>query len=260
METPDHLELKAMALRWLAADGCAVAACEVRCPISRYRVDAAGYADPPPPQRPAAFRAAVPGGPAPRLGRTTFVECKVSRADFLRDTRDRPRLLAERDRLHRELEHVRAEFIRPLEPHLRRGDGFLFPEMESWAYEQSASHAARVIVRELRRIDQALYQETKFFMLAQYRLAGRLLLLTPPGLIEPGELPRKWGWLVGDPAGLERGDTPGVRMAAPPIELDAPPGRVLRVLRNIAVAAAGPSGVAMRRGSAFTAPLPTPVA
>ena len=243
MESPAHAALKVAAIAWLRAQGCAAAACEVRCPISRYRVDAAGYADPPPPPPPPppATRAGAPsrkppGPPGLRLGTTVFIECKASRADFLRDTRERPRLLAARERLWRELDHVRAEVVRPLEPHLRQAGNFLFPEMEQWDYSASNSAASRAILRELRRIDRALHDHTKFFMLAQYRLANTLLILAPDGLVEPQELPRHWG-LLALPVRSGSSDRPTVpRVVREPTPLDPVPARVLRTLRNIAAA------------------------
>jgi hypothetical protein len=45
METIAHLQLKRLSLAFLRAAGCMVFANEVRCPISRYRVDCAGYQD-----------------------------------------------------------------------------------------------------------------------------------------------------------------------------------------------------------------------
>lgn len=243
METQAHQTLKHSALAWLGAQGCVVAACEVRCPISRYRVDAAGYADPPAlaEERRVGRVRAGPRGEELRLGRTIFIECKASRSDFLRETHERPSLLAARDRLHRELEQVRAEYVRACEPHLRISGTYLFPDMESWDYDRSESKASRVIVRELRRIDLALHQQTKFFMLAHYRLADELLLLSPPGLIDPSELPKRWGLLYAD-SGVDAASGPAAaRLVVPPEPLAARPHRALRALRNIAVASCRPA-------------------
>ena len=45
MESIEHLELKRLAVAWLARLGCRAIATEVRCPIAKYRVDAAGWLD-----------------------------------------------------------------------------------------------------------------------------------------------------------------------------------------------------------------------
>ncbi|MFO0874678.1 MAG: hypothetical protein U0575_12010 [Phycisphaerales bacterium] len=45
MESISHATLKRLAAEFLLRIGCCTAASEVTCPIARYRVDAAGYAD-----------------------------------------------------------------------------------------------------------------------------------------------------------------------------------------------------------------------
>ncbi|MFM8785425.1 MAG: hypothetical protein ACKOFI_09820, partial [Phycisphaerales bacterium] len=79
METREHLGLKELAASWLISMGCRAVAHEVPCPVARFRVDAAGW---------------MPDGP-----RTVVIECKASRADFLRDDLRVDDLLAERERL-----------------------------------------------------------------------------------------------------------------------------------------------------------------
>ena len=44
-ETIQHRELKRLAVEWLRRMGCSAVATEVRCPISRWRVDVAGWFD-----------------------------------------------------------------------------------------------------------------------------------------------------------------------------------------------------------------------
>ncbi|MGD9688855.1 MAG: hypothetical protein AB7K52_02145 [Phycisphaerales bacterium] len=278
METAAHRALKVIACEWLRRAGCVASAVEVRCPISRYRVDAAGYADS---EVDVGGVAAEPGAtvraPAPRrgpgrghgrgmaelpaLGATVFVECKATRADFLRDNAERPRLLARRARLQAELDRVTEEFVKPGEPELRESGTYLFAALEQWSLERARSPAYRAIVRELRRIDAALHGQTKFFMLAHYRLAERLLLLTPPGLVEAPELPRHWGLLV-----AERPE--GARLIVEPARLDSPELRRLRVLRNVAAAASraarggfsdGPSSRDAGPAVDAATPLPTPI-
>lgn len=240
MESPSHSHLKRLALDFLLNHGCPAAATEVACPISRYRIDAAGYLDKLPERRrkqplPAA-RPDLPPPPANPLPRTSiantvFIECKASRADFLRDHRQLPALLQRREHLQRSLDRLRHELVKPMEPHLRRSDGFLFAEMESWDFCLSKMHSHRALVRALRKIDQKIYNETKFFMIAQYRLASRLYILAPRSMIHPRELPAGWGLLEVD----HRSADLVVRHEAPamtPTERHS-----LRTLRNIAVAA-----------------------
>jgi nucleoside-diphosphate-sugar epimerase len=77
---------------------------EVPCPIARFRVDAAGWAEHDwrlgaDPASHASIFAAERAGDAHRAPRTVVVECKASRADFLRDDLRVDDLLAERERL-----------------------------------------------------------------------------------------------------------------------------------------------------------------
>jgi hypothetical protein len=229
METPTHTHLKRVALDFLLVHGCPAAALEVACPISRYRIDVAGYLDKLPERR----RKEEQAGPLPRgpAAATVFIECKASRADFLRDQRQLPALLRRREHLQRSLDRLRAELVKPMEPHLRRSDGFLFEEMESWDFCLSRLHSHRALVRALRQIDRKLYAETKFFMMAQYRLAARLYILAPRAMIHPRELPAGWGLLETD----HRAPEIRVRHEAPAM---TPTERhVVRTLRNIAAAA-----------------------
>lgn len=232
METHTHARLKRLAFDFLLAQGCAAVAAEVACPISRYRVDVAGYLD----KLPARQRTqAVPTVPAaPFRGKraaTVFIECKASRSDFLRDHRQTPALLRRREHLRGCLDRFREEMVRSLEPHLRRSDGFLFSEMEEWDYAGSTLNGHRTLLRALRRVDAQLYSQTKFFMIDQYCLGSRLLILAPAGMIKPRELPRGWGLLVAGEHDCE------VRLVVEPPLREPREFHVHRTLRNIAAAA-----------------------
>lgn len=249
METPRHAELKREALRFLLAHGCAAVAAEVRCPSSRYRADAAGYLD----SRAAAageveragtlWNPAGAGGAARRVrseARTVVIECKQSRADFLRDTAAADALLAERDRLVAEQSRVERELIPLYEPHLRRAGEYLFGDLEEWDFERSRLAAYRNVVRALRAVTESLYGETKFFLMAQYRVADRLYLLAPPGVIVPRELPTGWGLLEHRRRGARAESATSVRVVTEARALSARADVRARMLRNIAVAATRP--------------------
>ena len=157
METDAHRRLKLLALAFLREHGCQAVAAEVRCPISRYRVDVAGYVDTIGPAGPSLTHEGSDAQGAGRRKRrlrqprTVFVECKQSRADFLRDRRDTDRLLRERrdlDRFRRTLEEKR---IKAEEPQLRRAGSSLFPDLEEWDFAASRLPAYRELLRRLRR-------------------------------------------------------------------------------------------------------------
>ena len=233
METTTHLNLKRLAVSYLRTLGCPAFATEVRCPIARYRVDVAGYLDREHPV-PAEWRDDSPRrrtSPGPVDPRTVVIECKQTRCDFLRDCREADALLAERVELDRLRQGIEQRRVRQLEPHLRRCGSALFPEMEVWDFQDSRLRGYRLVVRRIRRLERRLYGETKFFMMARYRLADRLYLAAPRGLIRPGELPRGWGLLEHD-----RGAA-SLREAVEAPSMSTRPAHRTRLLRNIAVAA-----------------------
>ncbi len=245
METQTHKQLKAAAVEYLLSRGCAAVATEVACPISRYRIDVAGYLDDlsaaddgvldPEKELPERPVARAGGRGVPRQPAVIFIECKATRADFFRDRRATPQLVAERERLLTQLREVEEEVVKVNEPHLRRSGGFLFPELESWDLGASRSPAYRAVLRALRRVDRQLYSQTKFFMVARYQLASRLFVLAPPGIIEPAEAPIGWGLL--ELARVGSDGQPPIRLVRTPCCYRPPGARLARGVRNIAAAA-----------------------
>jgi hypothetical protein len=235
METIAHQQLKRLSLRFLRATGCLAFATEVRCPISRYRVDCAGWQDRSP---------GVSGERRRCEPRTILVECKQSREDFLRDRQSVETLLKLRshaDRVRASIEELR---IKIEEPHLRCTGTSLFAELETWDFAASRLPSYQRALKQLRRIDEQLYGETKFFMIAQYQLADRMYIAAPRGMVRPCELPRGWGLLECPPRSLARlvvGDRldepPALSVKVAAAELRPRPEHHVRLLRNIAVAA-----------------------
>ena len=225
-ETIQHRELKRLAIEWLRRLGCCAVATEVRCPISRWRVDVAGWLD--------------HSGGTPE---TIIIECKQARSDFLRDDANREELLRLRTHLEKRRAEVEETRVKPREPHLRESGSALFPELETWDFAASRVDSYRRILRELRQVEKRLHGETKFGLLAQYRLADRLYLFTPSGLIKKSEVPRSWGLLEASgmrlrhPMPLDAEAPLPMRERIPPVQLDAPEKRRVRLLRNIAIAA-----------------------
>jgi len=260
-ETPTHLALKRLAMAWLWRLGCRVLAAEVRDPIGRFRIDVAGWFDGPLPPLEGEFggRDATPlltASEPPRRTRvrdpagwrTVIVECKRDRADLFRDAADPEALLRERDRLARKRAELEEERVKRFEPGLRRAGSSLFPELDEWDFDRSRLAPYRRTLRAIERVEEALYAETKFARFARYRLADRLVLFTPAGLVRPRELPAGWGLVECDRAPLRRhgerlagGVAPGerlpLRLRVPPVELAAHPLRRERLFRSIAIAA-----------------------
>lgn len=261
-ETRAHQRLKEIGARFLLNAGCCAVAFEVQCPFARYRIDVAGFLD----SRPVASGAARQNAAglagtlwgSTREGmhevahanrrercepRTAIIECKQDRSDFRRDGDEKNELLAKRDRLEHRLREIEDGYIKENEPHLRDSDAFLFGEMETWNFASSRSSAYRRTLRELRTIEERLHGHTKFWLTSRYRLADRLYVLAPSGLIAPRELAAGWG-LLEAPTGLleRRGFDAGEVAAAVTVVRSAPElgsrdQLRARLLRNIAVSA-----------------------
>ncbi|MFM8872011.1 MAG: hypothetical protein ACKOJI_01370 [Phycisphaerales bacterium] len=163
METREHLGLKELAASWLISMGCRAVAHEVPCPVARFRVDAAGW---------------MPDGP-----RTVVIECKASRADFLRDDLRVDDLLAERERLLGRKAEIERDLIPLHEPHLRRDGDALFEQGAAWDFERSRLLPYRRVLRQLAKVEERLHGQTKFNLIARWRLADELWVLAAAGTV-----------------------------------------------------------------------------
>jgi hypothetical protein len=163
---------------------------------------------------------------------TVLIECKASRADFLSDRADLDQAHALHKRMQRRRERIRAELLPRWEPHLRRLGETLFAETDGWNADQSRLQSIRQADRDARLAQAALASQVKFAKMAQWRLADRLYLCTPAGLVREAELPDRWGWLEVTRGALR------LRRAATP--LLSPTARRWRTLRNIQRATARP--------------------
>lgn len=259
METLAHQRLKRLAKRFLRHVGCPAAAQEVRCPISKYRVDVAGYLDTIPVwiRHPPELTEMIPPNiaglyvklPHSQSGfrcepRTVMIECKQSRADFLRDNRQVEKLLTLRADLEGIRQSIEEHQVKRFEPQLRKEGSSLFPELDEWNFQESRLPSYRKIMRRLRRVEGQLYGETKFHMIARYQLADRLYIAAPRGMIHFAELPVGWGLLECPRECLESGsdnnlfdEPPRLEVKFDAAELTAQEKYRSRLLRNIAVAA-----------------------
>lgn len=179
-----------------------------------------------------------------RGARTIVIECKQSRADFLRDDARLDELTRERERLHERKRDLEESLVKRYEPQLRVGGSSLYAECEEWRFEESRIATYRKVLVALRRVDELIHGETKFCLLSRYRLADRLYVAAPVGLIAPRELPSGWGLLecrrrtlrTGGARVSELDDLPVNETVQAPA-LASPEHRRWRLLRNMAVAA-----------------------
>lgn len=244
METSDHFDLKRLAVAFLRASGCSAVGVEVRSPISRFIFDAAGWRDSeriPKRRRNGdwglGFRRCEP--------ESIVIECKQSRADFIRDSQNRERLIKSRAGLNERRKHLEENRIKPNEPHLKMPDSSLYGDddtNEAWDFSRTRCIEHRDIVGEIERIERKLSEGTKFGDIARWALADRLYLCAPSGLIRKQEVPPGWGLLecrrsklravAADPSEHLAEDLV-IRIEAQRQTCD--PDRRVRLLRNIAV-------------------------
>jgi hypothetical protein len=167
-----------------------------------------------------------------RTVRTVLIECKASRADFLSDRADLADAAETHGRLQRRRDRIREQLLPRWEPHLRRDGETLFRETDGWDASRSRLASVRQADRDERLARETLASQVKFDRLAHWRLADRLYLCTPGGMLKASELPAKWGWIE-----ITRGAL-RVRRAATP--LHSPEPRRWRTVGNIRRAEARP--------------------
>src|SRR5262249_55973435 len=214
-ETAQHARLKQLAFVWAQAHGFSACAMEVSLPKCRYRADVVGYRPPSrdgtqaacltrPPGCQAGGKADIwqasclPSGtglqPVIRIGSTAVFECKQALCDLRRDN-------CHSESAHRRLEAI-CERRQVLESHLRThypnlhdGDS-LFPEFDCENFSAIGHRGYARLIRELRALQNRLYDCTKFEKLIRYRCANLFFIVLPEQLFRESEVPVGWGALV----------------------------------------------------------------
>jgi len=176
-ETERHARLKRLALLWAQVQGYSACAMEVSLPKCRYRADVAAYRLTP-----------------KRIGSTAIFECKQALCDLRRDNcqsdaaRQRLETICQRRQLLEE--RLRAHY-----PNLRNGDS-LFPEFDLPDFTVIGHRGYARILRELRALQNRLYDCTKFDKLLRYRCENLYFLVLPEELFRDSEIPVSWGALI----------------------------------------------------------------
>ncbi|MDQ8197309.1 hypothetical protein QEH56_04080 [Pelagicoccus enzymogenes] len=179
-ESRRHRELKRLSMEWLRLQGCRAAATEVRLPLSPYRVDVAGYR--------ASGRMGV-------LGETFALECKQSRADFLRDASVEGEARSELEGVAEEVERLRG-LLRVHLPECRQGLS-LFREYDAYDFGDLRHERWRRLVSRLALLERKLADGVKFSRIARYGAANFCYLVVEEGVLKNlGEVPVGWGCLV----------------------------------------------------------------
>jgi len=177
-ESAAHRELKRLALAWAAEHRMLLGATEVRLPRANYRADAV-----------AATPRILSGN-----AYTAVFECKVSRADFLRDSAPEEGAIETIAGLSERLTALRA-LIACHRPDLRRGEE-LFPEFDAVDLRGLRHDTHDELEAELRIAQRKFHEGTKFAKLCRWRAASLLYIVAEENLFAPFELPVGWGLLV----------------------------------------------------------------
>jgi hypothetical protein len=176
-ETDRHAQLKRLAFLWAQAQGYSACAMEVSLPKCRYRADVAAYRLTP-----------------TRIGSTAIFECKQALCDLRRDNcqsdaaRQRLETICQRRKLLEKRLGIHY-------PNLRNGDS-LFPEFDLPDFTVIGHRGYARLLRELRALQNRLYDCSKFDRLLRYRCANVYFLVLPEDLFRDSEIPADWGALV----------------------------------------------------------------
>jgi hypothetical protein len=176
-ETERHARLKRLAFLWAQAQGYSACAMEVSLPNCRHRADVVAYR-------------LAPG----KIGSIAIFECKQALCDLRRDN-------CQSDAARQQFETIsqRRQFLerrlREHYPNLRNGDS-LFPEFDLPDFTVIGHRGYARILRELRALQNRLYDCTKFDKLLRYRCANLCFIVLPEELFRDSEIPVGWGALV----------------------------------------------------------------
>jgi hypothetical protein len=176
-ETEKHARLKQLAFIWAQAQGFSACAMEVTLPNCRYRADVAGHR-----------------WHRKQTGSTAIFECKQALCDLRRDNCHSKAALERLDLIWQRRQILEAR-LREHYPNLRNGDS-LFPEFDSENFTAIGHLGYARLLRDMRALQNRLYDSTKFDKLIRYRRANLFFLVLPEELFREPEIPVGWGALV----------------------------------------------------------------
>lgn len=123
-------------------------------------------------------------------------------------------------------------------PSLRCGDS-LFPEYESVDCRRMEHLTWQRINRDIQILENRVHHKTKFEKLVRHHCANLFYLVTPPGLVDPSEVPTTWGLLEVSQTAAEACDPSKVLiaqywLAKKPQWIEAEPKTRLDLLQRLA--------------------------
>src|SRR6266481_67528 len=208
-ETIQHVRLKQLAFIWAQTHGFSACAMEVTLPRCRYRADVAVYR-------------AVPK----QVGSTAVFECKQALCDLRRDNCHSESARERLEAICNRRQFLEAR-LRTHYPNLHNGDS-LFAEFDSENFSAIGHRGYARLVRELRALQNRLYDCAKFEKLIRYPCATLFFIVVPEQLFRESEVPVGWGALIESNHTLTR-----VRR---PIWQEATADNCIRLLQRIAIA------------------------
>jgi hypothetical protein len=208
-ETAQHARLKQLAFLWAQAHGFSACAMEVILPRCRYRADVAGYRS-----------------HQKQIGSTAIFECKQALCDLRRDNCHSESTLRQLEEIYERRQFLEAR-LRTHYPNLHNGDS-LFPEFDFENFSAIGHRGYARLVRELRVLQNRLYDCTKFEKLIRYHCANLFFIVLSDQLFRDPEVPVGWGALVESKGSLT--------LVRKPIWHDATADNRIRLLHRIAVA------------------------
>ncbi|MEI6714898.1 MAG: hypothetical protein WCO60_14165 [Verrucomicrobiota bacterium] len=175
-------------MRWAIGQGFDVAALDVAVSQVGARIDVAACKIEPPRR--------VKGSTVLRAGPVMVFECKIDRADFLRDAKSedllREQLMGLQKKRSEWEESLRREF-----PTLREGET-LFPEFDVYRFQEVGGPQYQEWVREIEDITRQLYSKGKLSRILRWKGANLHYVVAEFGVVNVDELPAGWGLLEFD--------------------------------------------------------------
>jgi hypothetical protein len=176
-ETAAHAGLKRLALLWVQARGYSVCAFEVQLPRCRFRADLAAYR---------------PNGK--EIGTSAIFECKQAFPDLRRDNGCSAVTTTRLEKVFQRRQ-VLEKNLRIHYPALRIPDS-LFSDFDSHNFAAIEHRGYARVLRELRALQNRLFDCTKFERLIRYRCANLFFLVVSNRLFREPEIPFGWGALI----------------------------------------------------------------
>ena len=140
--------------------------------------------------------------------RTVVVLCCATRSQCWPACGTSEKMIQEAAELYRQRDELQLVIQRE-EPELRDRE-VLFDELAFWRYEASTNPQYQALVKEIARLERAIYRGSALERLSDPPVADQLYLAVPSGLLSPEELREDWGllWLNED------GSTDVIRQAS----------------------------------------------